>query len=230
MRRPLSSWNMVLSSSQERSHMLDPTSSAFWPIMFVVMEGLTSMISVLSLTMLPSSAKAEGGVKVSAQEGTQVQDNQLKQKRVWFLVNVFCRHLKDHYIISQFRVELREANAGDRDWLRYFGCGAEFTMTRCNIVCLQMWGQSSYHLYAGQHTASVLPRKLVTNIGGLGLLNQVSQGCLILHHIYDFSFTCFESSGLIWISVGLLLSHVSIAKVNACKCILFNGFSVKKKK
>lgn len=54
-RRPLSSWNMVLSSSQDRSHISAPTSSVFWPIMFVVMEGLTSTISVVSLTMLASS-------------------------------------------------------------------------------------------------------------------------------------------------------------------------------
>lgn len=57
-RRPLSSWNMVLSSSQERSHISAPASSVFWPIMFVVMEGLTSTISVLSLTILASSGGA----------------------------------------------------------------------------------------------------------------------------------------------------------------------------
>lgn len=67
---------MVLSSSQERSHMSDPTSSVFWPITFVVMEGLTSTISVLSLTMLASSGEAEGGVRVSAQRATLVLDNQ----------------------------------------------------------------------------------------------------------------------------------------------------------
>ena len=57
-RRPLSSWNMVLSSSHERSHISAPASSVFWPMTFVVMEGLTSTISVLSLTVLASSGGA----------------------------------------------------------------------------------------------------------------------------------------------------------------------------
>lgn len=56
-RNPLSSWNIELSSSQERSHMSASASSAFWPMRLVVMEGLTSTISALSLTTLASSGQ-----------------------------------------------------------------------------------------------------------------------------------------------------------------------------
>lgn len=103
-RRPLSSWNMVLSSSQERSHMSAPPSSVFWPITFVVMEGLTSTISVLSLTMLVLSGEKKGGVRVRAKGKTGAGQSEmflfvLAKTRVRFLVNAFCGHLKDHEVI-----------------------------------------------------------------------------------------------------------------------------------
>ena len=78
-RRPLSSWNMVLSSSHERSHISAPTSSVFWPMMFVVMEGLTSTTSVLSLTILASS----GGAGKNETSGRERQTNEQHRRRWW---------------------------------------------------------------------------------------------------------------------------------------------------
>lgn len=80
-RRPLSSWNMVLSSSQERSHMSGPTSSVFWPITFVVMEGLTSTISVLSLTMFAWSVEAERGFEWALKGWWLIRDVLAKTKK-----------------------------------------------------------------------------------------------------------------------------------------------------
>lgn len=98
-RRPLSSWNMVLSSSQERSHMSGPTSSVFWPITFVVMEGLTSTISVLSLTMFAWSVEAERGPEWALKGWWLIRDVLAKTKKgsdfQWFY-----GHTKGHEVIS----------------------------------------------------------------------------------------------------------------------------------
>ena len=118
-RRPLSSWNMVLSSSQERSHISAPMSSVFWPMMFVVMEGLTSTISVLSLTILASSGGAEkekwGWMRKQENEwATQTGDGKhigqilwLKHKESDFLFS--CSRPRDHnnVVITMFIVFLK---------------------------------------------------------------------------------------------------------------------------
>lgn len=82
-RNPLSSWNIALSSSQERSHMSASASSAFWPMMLVVMEGLTSTISVLSLTTLASSGHTQMRTR-----------KQIRERRGLLTQNVFHTETK----------------------------------------------------------------------------------------------------------------------------------------
>lgn len=141
-RRPLSSWNMVLSSSQERSHISAPISSVFWPIMFVVMEGLTSTISVLSLTILAPSGGAKlrhqgecANKQASKQMNTATQTGDGKHiSEIWWLKHkesdflFSCRQQKDHnnVVITMFIV-LPKTDVQS----------AVFDLKKC--ICLKWW-------------------------------------------------------------------------------------------
>lgn len=100
-RRPLSSWNMVLSSSHERSHISAPTSSVFWPMMFVVMEGLTSTTSVLSLTILASSGGA-GKTRRQGERGTRMSNTDDGDgKHIWEIR--WLKHRDSDFLFSRTR-------------------------------------------------------------------------------------------------------------------------------
>lgn len=116
-RRPLSSWNMVLSSSQERSHISAPISSVFWPMMFVVMEGLTSTISVLSLTIFASSGGAKEN-KTTRHRGEWASKQMNEQHRLVMENNAFEKYddwnsrtmMREHINFLFCRSQPREHN------------------------------------------------------------------------------------------------------------------------